>query len=530
MPAPKVCVRQGRSSLRGWRDGPNPGLSAITSKTMATYMSIYVGSAFLALLITPVVIRLAHYIRAVDQPGVRTVHERPIPRIGGIAIFLSTVCLLIAVLFLDNAIGQAFREMRREVTALLCSATLVFLIGLVDDLKGLPARFKFLAELIAAIVLCMMGVRIDSIGLTNDFILHLGGFGCLLTLLWVVGITNAVNLSDGLDGLAVGISAVACGAIAVFAIHHGDTVMSVFMLALLGSLSGFLVFNVNPAKVFMGDCGSLFLGFTIAAASVMCVAKSAALVGLALPALALGIPIFDTLFSILRRFLERRSLFAPDRSHIHHRLLELGLHQREAVMTIHLATLVATGLGLFMMISKDADSLIVFGCVLLLIVLLFTAVGVVRLEETMARLRERYVVSRQERQDKQIFEHLQLRFRLAHDTTRWWQAVCEAAQWMGFARVSLKTTYLDGRSEERLWHSPQGQPNPSRLVTMTLPFRNGDSSVSRQFEITICVNDSLEATGRRGMLFGRLLDEHGVGAEHEIELHPEAYDSPLPEI
>ena len=282
-------------------------------------------------------------------------------------------------------------------------------------------------------------------------------------MLWVVGITNAVNLSDGLDGLAAGISAVACGTIAIFAIHSGDVAMGVFMLALVGSLSGFLVFNFNPAKVFMGDCGSLFLGFTIASASVLCVAKSAALMGLALPALALGIPIFDTLFSMLRRFLERRSLFAPDRRHIHHRLLDLGLHQRHAVMAIHLATLIAAGLGLFMMVNQNVSSLIVFGCVLLLIVLLFRVVGAVRLGETMTRLRQRYAISRQQKQDREVFEHLQLRFRQADNIVRWWQTVCETAQRMGFTWVSLKTTYPDGRLEEKLWHSPQSLSGPARI-------------------------------------------------------------------
>ncbi len=320
---------------------------------MATYFTIYLSSAFLAVLITPAVIRLAYRIQAIDRPGVRTVHEKPIPRIGGVAIFLAAICPLAAVLFAGDSVEHAFGTIRREIVVLLCAVTFIFLVGLVDDLRSIPARFKFLAEILAAVVLCLGGIRISKIALTNDWILPLNEWGCVLTVLWVVGITNAVNISDGLDGLAAGISAIACGTIAIFAIHGGDTAMGVFMLALIGSLSGFLLFNFNPAKVFMGDCGSLFLGFTIASTSVLCVAKSAALVGLALPALALGIPIFDTLFAMLRRFLERRSLFSPDRSHFHHRLLDLGLRHRQAVMAIHLATLVATGLGLFMMVNQN---------------------------------------------------------------------------------------------------------------------------------------------------------------------------------
>jgi UDP-GlcNAc:undecaprenyl-phosphate GlcNAc-1-phosphate transferase len=485
-------------------------LGTMINHTMATCMSIYLGSALLALVTTPLVIRLARRIQAVDRPVARSVHEQPIPRIGGVAIFLSTMGLLVAVFFQSNAVGREFREMRWEVMTLLIAATFIFLIGLVDDLRGLAARFKFLAEVTAAVALCLGGVRISNIALTEHWILPLGGWGVALTLLWVVGITNAVNLSDGLDGLAAGIAAVACGAIAIFALHSNDVLMSAFMLALLGSLSGFLVFNVNPAKVFMGDCGSLFLGFTIAAASVLCVAKSAALVGLTLPALALGIPIFDTLFAMLRRFLERRSLFAPDRRHFHHRLLDLGLRHRHAVMAIHLATLVATGLGLFMMVSKNASSLIVFACVLLLIVLLFTVVGAVRLQETMTALRDRYALSQQQKQEQQIFEDLQLQFRQAHDTARWWQAVCDAAHWMEFARVSLKATYADGHCEDRFWLSPENPPEQSESALLTMPFGNGDPSVSYQLEITIRINGSLEAMGRRASLFGRLIDEHAA--------------------
>jgi UDP-GlcNAc:undecaprenyl-phosphate GlcNAc-1-phosphate transferase len=247
------------------------------------------------------------------------------------------------------------------------SATLIFFIGLADDLRGMPARIKFLAELFGAALLCLVDVQISSVGITESWTLHLGSFGCILTILWIVGITNAVNLSDGLDGLAAGISAITCGVIAIFAIKSGSIIMAVLMLALLGSLSGFLFFNFNPAKVFMGDCGSLFLGFTIASTSVMCATKSTALVGLALPALALGIPIFDTLFSMLRRFLERRGMFSPDRGHFHHRLIDLGLHQKQVVIIIYAITLLSAGLGMFMMITHSSGSIIIFACILILI-------------------------------------------------------------------------------------------------------------------------------------------------------------------
>jgi len=475
---------------------------------MTTYLCVYLGSLVLSMLTTPAVIAAARRIGAVDRPGVRTVHERPTPRIGGVAIFLSAIVLIGSVIFLNNGIGQAFRDSRPQILAIVAVAVIIFVIGLVDDLRGLPARVKFLAELAGAVGLCLAGVRISEIQVTSDWTVSLGAGGYLLTILWIVGITNAVNLSDGLDGLAAGVSAIACGVIAIFAAFSGNAVMAVFMLALLGSLCGFLVFNFNPAKIFMGDCGSLFVGFTIAAASVMCTAKSAAIVGLALPALALGIPIFDTLCAMLRRFLARRSLFAPDRSHFHHRLLDLGLTQRHAVITIYLATLLATGMGMFMMISRDATTLVIFGCVLLLIVLLFQGVGEVRLGETVARVQAKYADSRCHRSEQRTFEELQLRFGRARGFSQWWDAICEAADSMSFAWVSLRTTYADGRTDEEIWRTARTRPDLPRIITMTIPLDHGDSGVTRQFEIAVCTNGSIEAASRRATLFGRLLDEN----------------------
>lgn len=474
---------------------------------MKTYLCVYAGAVFLAMMLTPPVIWLARRVNAVDYPGLRRVHQHPVPRMGGVAIFLATVSLIIAVLFVDNNIGDRFREVRLQLAMLLGTGAFVFLIGLVDDLRELPARFKFLAELGAAAILCAAGVTIDSIGVTDRYVLHLGGLGTLLTLLWVVGITNAVNLSDGLDGLAAGISMVACGVIAVFSIHAGQHILAVFMLALAGSLTGFLVFNFNPAKIFMGDGGSLFVGYLIAATSVMCVAKSATVVGLALPVLALGIPIFDTLFSMLRRFLERRSLCAPDQGHFHHRLLALGLHQREVVAIIYVATLVCAGLGLFMLVRQDLGALVVFGCLLLLILLLFRVVGAVQLRETLAQLQEKHSISQVQRQEKRTFECLQLEFRQMDKSQPWWDLICKAAHQMDFMWISWSTTHDDGRMDTEIWRSPDIGPDLSRAVIMKIPFKSrGDGSRS-EMEVAIGANGSLEGAARRATLFGRLLDE-----------------------
>jgi hypothetical protein len=366
---------------------------------------------------------------------------------------------------------------------------------------------------VAAGLLCYVGVRISALDFTDGFHGEFGWLSCPLTILWIVGITNAVNLSDGLDGLAAGVSAVACAAIAIFAVSSNNTIMAVFMLALLGGLTGFLFFNFNPAKIFMGDCGSLFVGFTIASASVMCLTKSCALVGLALPTLALGIPIFDTFFAILRRFLERRSLFAPDRSHFHHHLIDLGLKQRHAVITIYVATCLATGLGLFMMVRRDAGSLVVFGCLLFLLTLLFRVVGGVRVGSTLAALQNKYLVACREKQDRRAFEDLQLRFRRAGNPKEWWQAVCDAGQGLNFAWVSVTITDAEGRLETRIWRGNAAVSDKANIATMSFPVRNRATGTLLEFEIAIATDGSLESAGRRGALFSRLVDEYGLAPE-----------------
>jgi UDP-N-acetylmuramyl pentapeptide phosphotransferase/UDP-N-acetylglucosamine-1-phosphate transferase len=480
---------------------------------MTTYLGVFLGSLVLALLVTPVVIIAARRMKVLDHPGIRTVHTNPIARIGGVAIFLAAMCLIVSVCFLNNDIGVAFRQNALGLSALLCTAAFIFVVGLIDDVKGLPARVKLVAEIAAASLLCYVGVQISALQITDGFRLEFGWLAYPVTILWIVGITNAVNLSDGLDGLAAGVSAIACAAIAVFAVSSHNTIMAVFMLALLGGLTGFLFYNFNPATIFMGDCGSLFVGFTIASASVMCLTKSCAVVGLALPTLALGIPIFDTFFAILRRFLERRSLFAPDRSHFHHHLIDLGLKQRHAVITIYVATCVATGLGLFMMVRQDAGSIVVFGCLLFLLTLLFRVVGDVHLRPTLVALQNKYLLACREKQERRAFEDIQLRFRRADNPKEWWQTVCEAGKGLNCAWVSLTATNEDGRCDTKVWRGTVAVPQKAHIVTMSFPVKDAATGTLLEFEIAIITDESLESAGRRGALFSRLVDEYGLVEE-----------------
>jgi len=481
---------------------------------MKTYLCIYFGSAFLALLITPVVIWLARRLGIVDLPGARHMHTKPISHIGGVAIFLSMMPLAVCVLFLSNVTGDMFRDIMPKVIVLLSAAASMFLVGLIDDVmtKGLRARVRFLAQIAAAIAVCSVGIRIESVVIADWLTLDFGWFSWPLTIFWIVGITNAVNLSDGLDGLAAGISAVACGVIAVLAIHSGNVVMAVLMLALLGSLTGFLCYNFNPARIFMGDCGSMFLGFTIASSSVLCSMKSSALVGLALPVLALGIPVFDTLFSMLRRFIERRSILAPDRRHFHHRLVDLGMKQHHVVILIYVMTLLAAGLGMFMMGTGNTSSLLVFLCILLMLLLLFRIVGSIRLRETITGLRGKYALNRQIEEERISFEAAQLDFRRAETFEQWWLAVSKAADRMEFLTISLPLTNRDGTYHRLIWWQDDKMPNSDHeeLLKVSIPIQDRRTGPSPQLKAEVCRNGSLESAGRRVALFTRLIDEHNL--------------------
>ena len=475
---------------------------------MKTYTAVYLGSLFLALVVTPLVIRIARRFKFVDIPGARHIHKEPVPRIGGVAVFVSTMSLVAAVLFLSNGVGQKFMEVRGQVLAILGACSLMFVIGVIDDIYGMRARFKLLGQIVAALIVCSAGITVNTVTIENLFTIEFGLLSWPLTVLWIVGITNAVNLIDGLDGLAAGISAITCGVIAILAVVGGNVVMAVLMLALLGSLTGFLFFNFNPAKIFLGDCGSLFLGFTLASASVMCSTKSHALVALALPVLTLGIPIFDTFFSMLRRFLERRSMFAPDKSHFHHKLLDHGLHQKHVAVVAYVISAIMGGLGLLIMAARGADRIVIFLCMLLLLLLVFRVVGSVRLRETIERLKGKYAIDGQTKKEIRNFEEVQLHFRNADTLDQWWQACELAADKLDFMEIKLPLNNREGKIRILEWKKPF--PKDSQSIQMNIPITDRRKDSDLKMHINIYKNGSLESAGRRAALFTRLIEEHGI--------------------
>ncbi|MFC0469966.1 glycosyltransferase family 4 protein [Halalkalibacter kiskunsagensis] len=277
-------------------------------------------------LITPLVRRFAIKIGATDKPNHRKVHQTLMARLGGLAIYIG---FLIGLIILQPE--SPF------MLPILIGGFIIIVTGFLDDMTELSAKWKLLGQLAAAGVVIYGGVKVEFINLPFDGQLQLGWFSIPLTLLWIVGVTNAINLIDGLDGLAAGVSSIVLITISSLAIVQGDVFVAALGVVLLGSTLGFLVHNFNPAKIFMGDTGALFLGYMISVISLLGF-KNVTMFSLLIPVIILAIPISDTLFAIVRRLVHKQPLSAPDKSHLHHCLLRLGLSHKQTVLAIYAMT------------------------------------------------------------------------------------------------------------------------------------------------------------------------------------------------
>lgn len=290
----------------------------------------------LALLLTPLVKKFAVKVGAVDVPNARKVHTRIMPRLGGLGIFLAFLLSLLAILpFVPD--GMLSSRDINFIAAFLIGGTLITLIGALDDRFDLNAKLKFLAQIaVACMVVFAFDIRVDFVNVPfQDAYSSLESWISIpLTIFWIVGVTNAINLIDGLDGLAAGVSGIAIGTIFVMSLLMGNYMVAMLCLVLLGSIVGFLFFNFHPAKIFMGDTGSLFLGFCLAMLSMLGF-KQIAIVSFITPLIIIGVPLSDTFFAIIRRKLQKKPIFSPDKGHLHHCLRELGFSHRQTVLIIY---------------------------------------------------------------------------------------------------------------------------------------------------------------------------------------------------
>ncbi len=280
-------------------------------------------------LMTPVVRSFAYKVGAIDVPrDNRRMHKVPIPRLGGLAIFSG---FMISTLL--------FVAMTPEMKSVLLGAVVIVVLGVIDDSMSLKAALKFVVQIVAALIPTLHGVTIRVFSNPNvfsdDLYWNLGSLSVPLTVLWIVAVTNSVNLIDGLDGLANGVSTISASTMLVIALLLGETDVSLVLAALVGACIGFMPYNLNPAKMFMGDTGATFLGYILATMSIQGLFKYYAVISFVVPFLILGLPIFDTTFAFFRRLAHGQSPMQADRGHIHHRLIDMGLNQKQAVATLY---------------------------------------------------------------------------------------------------------------------------------------------------------------------------------------------------
>ncbi len=336
-----------------------------TEKILFYVLLVFGISLVLSLLVTPFIWRLA-----IRLQGVR-MRERFVPELGGIAIFLSFMFGLLVAMLLSP---DPFQSIGEQMIGVVLGGTVVLLVGIYDDVRGTNCFQKFIGQTLAALIAVYFGFKITMINNPFGQPVELGSFSVPLTLLWIVGITNAINLIDGLDGLAAGVASVTGLTLFLIATYTGN-IPAMFLTAILvGSILGFLKYNFNPAMIFMGDTGSLFIGFLLALISIQGAYQTSTAVAILIPIIALGVPIVDTLYAILRRARKGVNPLKGDREHIHHRLLHLGLTHRQAVVLIYGVSMMF-GIIAFLLTAANDE----FTAVLLLIVGIIVFIGVRRL-------------------------------------------------------------------------------------------------------------------------------------------------------
>lgn len=274
--------------------------------------------------LTPTVGEIARRLGALDQPGGRKIHAVPIPRLGGIAIYFGVI--IPGLLFLSDA---------GPTRGILLGASLITLVGVLDDLRDVRPVVKLAAQFVVALLVVLFGVGVKTFTLPGIGVFVLGWVGIPFSVIWIVAIMNVVNFIDGMDGLAAGVCAISAVTFSIIAVSLGRYDMGILAAIVAGSTLGFLWHNFHPASIFMGDSGSLLLGFLLAAISLQGFMKGVATIALVIPLLVLGIPIFDTGFAILRRVKNRRPIYLADRGHLHHRFSNLGYSQRQTVVILY---------------------------------------------------------------------------------------------------------------------------------------------------------------------------------------------------
>ncbi len=415
---------------------------------MLTVLVLFSSALVVVLAVTPVLCRVAVRFGWLDLPDARKVHGTPVPRVGGIAVFLAYAAALGVLAFTPlhsrAADGSFYLAWR-----LLPAAVVVFVTGFLDDRFGLSPWQKLVGQFAGAALACLAGVRIYGIAwqFVDPWV------GVLLTLVWLIACTNAFNLIDGLDGLAAGIGLFATLTTFVAGLLHGDFGLALATAPLAGALIGFLRYNFNPATVFLGDAGSLFVGFLLGCYSVVWSHKSATILGMMAPLMALAVPICDTGVAVVRRFLAAKPIFAPDRGHIHHRLLDLGLTPRRVVVLLYMASAAAACFALVQSyVPNGLTGLVLLGfCITAWFCIQRLGYEEFRAAADLLRLQ----LLRRHVGDQLRLRTFEASLAAAVTNEDYWHAVRDGAREFGFTSVALQ---LSGKVyQESICHSQDGE-------------------------------------------------------------------------
>ena len=323
---------------------------------MTTYLTSFIVSFIFVCIATPILIKIGLRFGFVDQVNQRKIHRGAIPRIGGIGISLGTLLPIFLLCFFVHS-GVEIKT-TNNMMLYFGGGLAISLLGLVDDIKGVNAKIKLLFQIVIAFFATQHGALIESLPMPWGR-LELGVFGYVLTIFWIIGIINAFNLIDGMDGLSSGITLFSSLTLAMLAIANEYLPTALVALALAGAVTGFLIYNFNPARIFMGDSGSMFIGYILAVLSLRSQSKAHAVVSIMVPIIAMGVPIIDTTLAFMRRILRHQSIFAADRQHIHHFLLSLGFNQRKTVLILYAVSVLFTILSMVMIFNKNVDTFLI---------------------------------------------------------------------------------------------------------------------------------------------------------------------------
>jgi UDP-GlcNAc:undecaprenyl-phosphate/decaprenyl-phosphate GlcNAc-1-phosphate transferase len=468
-----------------------------------TFLVSIVAAAALTLTLRHLALRFGWVDRIASS---RKIHSKPIPRLGGIGIVVGFFTPLVSLFVVESFVGSVFRAQTDLVRGLFIGGAVIAALGLYDDLKGAGAPLKFLVQGAVALWLYQLGFRIEVLANPFGEPLDLGLFSLPLTMFWVVGVINAMNLIDGLDGLAGGVAFFCVATNFVLAATRGDILLCLCMAALGGAILGFLIFNFNPASIFMGDTGSMFLGFVLAVTSVKSSAKSGTAVAMLVPIIALGLPIMDTLLAMVRRTLLGRPMFSADKEHIHHRLMSrVNLSHKGAVLVLYglccFFALIALGLSF----ANGPQSAMLLAAVGVIVIVLMRKLGYLSLKQAGA-LSD---VRRKNVELRTVVKEVIDRIRLAETLGEIWESIWPLAAELEASRLELNLGVA--ASEGFLFATTRaaGSALPFdirvdvRLGSKTtgylgLTWRDGRSEVNRDEELAVeLVADAVaEASGR----------------------------------